>query len=54
MRCRLGIEENEIACFDEAGQPQGDYRALAAALAAAEVRLRELEAEVRRLRGEAL
>ena len=45
---------------DEAGRPLGDYRALAAALAeeararaAAEARVRELEAELRRLRGEA-
>jgi Uma2 family endonuclease len=29
----LGVEENEIVCYDEAGQALGDYRALAAALA---------------------
>ena len=94
-RTWLGVADDEIVCSDEAGQPLGDYRALAAALAvehqarteaeqraeadrqvrdeaerqaeadrqarteaerraaAAEVRLRELEAEVRRLRGEA-
>ena len=66
-RTWLGVEENEIVCYDEAGQALGDYRALAAALAqetearaeaerraeAAETRLRELEAELRRLRGEA-
>ncbi len=67
VRCWLGIQENEIVCYDEAGQALGDYRALAAALAqetearaeaerraeAAETRLRELEAELRRLQGEA-
>ncbi len=65
-RTWLGVADDEIVCYDEAGQPLGDYRALATALAgerqarteaerratAAEVRLRELEAEVRRLRGE--
>ena len=30
----LGIEDNEIVCYDEAGQPLGDYQALAASLAA--------------------
>jgi len=66
-RVWLGIAENELVCFDEAGEPLGDYLALATALAdeanaraeaerrasAAEARLHELEAELRRLRGEA-
>ena len=101
VRTWLGLEENEIVCYDEAGRPLGDYRALAAALAeeararaaaeqeaaaerrariaaeqevaaerqaraavereaaderrartATEERLREIEAELRRLRGE--
>lgn len=30
----LGIEDNEIVCYDETGQPLGDYQALAATLAA--------------------
>ncbi len=34
VRCWLGIQENEIVCYDEAGQPLGDYPALAMALAA--------------------
>jgi Uma2 family endonuclease len=60
----LGIEHNELVCYNAAGAPMGDYRALAAALAeesaareaaeqraaAAEVQLRALEAELRRLR----
>jgi hypothetical protein len=32
-RTWLGVEANEIVCYDEAGQALGDYRALAAALA---------------------
>ena len=60
VRTWLGVEGGELVCYDEAGRPLGDYRALAAALAeevqaraAAEARVRELEAELRRLRGEA-
>jgi Uma2 family endonuclease len=66
VRTWLGVERQEIVCYDETGQPLGDYRALAEALAAetqaraeavrraetAEARIRELEAEVRRLRKE--
>lgn len=66
-RTWLGVAENEVVCYDEDGQPLGDYRALAARAAAeqrargeaerramaAEARLRELEAELRRLRSEA-
>jgi Uma2 family endonuclease len=62
----LGIADNEIVCYDETGQPLGDYVELKTALeaerqartaaearaAAAEARLQELEAELRRLRGE--
>lgn len=62
----LGIERNELVCYNATGEPLGDYLALAAALAeesaareaaeqradAAEAKLRELEAELRRLRGE--
>jgi Uma2 family endonuclease len=66
VRLWLGIQNDEIVCYDEGGQPLGDYRALSEALAAetqarreaerraeaSEARLRELEAELRRLRGE--
>lgn len=34
VRVWLGVADNEIVCYDEAGQPLGDYRGLAAALAA--------------------
>jgi Uma2 family endonuclease len=60
----LGVRDNDIVLYDEAGQPQGDYTALVTALAderatlaterqarvAAEARVRALEDEVRRLR----
>lgn len=62
----LGVEQNELVCYNEAGEPLGDYQDLATALAeesaartaaeqradTAEAKLRELEAELRRLRGE--
>jgi len=79
VRVWLGIADQEIVCYDEAGTPLGDYRTLAVALveetearadaerqiaeaaqareaaehraAAAEARIQELEAELRRLRG---
>lgn len=65
VRVWLGVADNELVCYDEAGQPLGDYRALASALAAetaaraeaerrvgeVEARLRALEAELRQLRG---
>ena len=35
VRLWLGIQAGEIVCYDEADRPLGDYRALAAALAAA-------------------
>jgi Uma2 family endonuclease len=61
-----GVEQNEIVCYDEAGTPLGDYRALAQAFAVetqarveaerraatAEACIRELEAEVQRLRAQ--
>lgn len=81
VRVWLGVEAGEVACFDEAGRPLGDYGTLATALAEAEARataeqqaraeaearaiaeqaaraeaearLRALEAELRRLHGEA-
>src|SRR5262249_25011621 len=37
-RTWLGIQDNEIVCYSEAGQPLGDYQALATALAVAEQR----------------
>lgn len=60
----LGTEHNELVCYNAADEPLGDYQALAAALAeesaareiaeqraeAAEAKLREVEAELRRLR----
>jgi colicin import membrane protein len=39
----LGIEENEVVCYDEAGQPLGDYVTLANALREAEHRADEAE-----------
>jgi Putative restriction endonuclease len=64
VRTWLGVEQNEIVCYDEAKNPLGDYLTLAEALMAetqarleaerrahtAETRIRELEAEVQRLR----
>lgn len=61
----LGVRENEVFCYDEAGEQIGDYAGITAALtaeaqararaetraAAAEARLREQEAELQRLRG---
>jgi Uma2 family endonuclease len=38
IRAWLGIADDEIVCYDETGQPLGDYRELAAALATAEQR----------------
>jgi Uma2 family endonuclease len=67
VRLWLGVRENELFCYDEAGKQIGDYADVTAALAseataraeaesraqAAEARLHELEAELRRLRGDA-
>ena len=46
IRLWIGIEDNQIVCYDEAGRALPDYSDLA------EARLHELEAELRRLRGE--
>jgi len=58
VRLWPAVENNELVCYDETGTPVADYtevvaaRALAEARAeAAEARLRELEAELHRLRG---
>ena len=60
LKVWLGVQEQSILCYDEAGTPIGDYVdvksalvAEAAARAAVEQRVQELEAELRRLRGEA-
>ncbi len=59
LKVWLGIHEQSIVCYDAAGAPIGDYADLrmaldteAAARATAEQRVKELEAELRRLRGE--
>lgn len=73
VRLWIGLHNHHIECYDEAGNPIGDYVQVKAALteaearaaeaekraaaeaearAAAETRLRELEQELRRLRGE--
>jgi Uma2 family endonuclease len=49
VRLWLGVEGDEIVCYDEASRPQGDYRALAVAVTAAE----RARAEAERARGEA-
>jgi Uma2 family endonuclease len=62
----IGIDENEVVCYDTDGNIMGDYTATNAARADAEARaaaeaearvtaesrIRELEAELRRIRGE--
>lgn len=62
----LGLRDNNVLCFDVAGNPIGDYKAIntarmeaearaaaeAEARARTEARVRELEAELRQLRGE--
>lgn len=48
----LGVADNELACYDEAGNLLGDYLAIDAARLAAEQRVAQLEAELRRLHGE--
>lgn len=55
-RIWLGLHDGEIACFDAAGQPLGDYETLAAALAAERQALateRQALAIERRARAEA-
>jgi Uma2 family endonuclease len=49
----LGVEGQHAVCYDAAtGERLGDYAALDQARRAAEQRIQELEAELRRLRGE--
>jgi colicin import membrane protein len=57
VRVWLGVDDGEIVCYDEASQPLLDFPALVASRMAAERRaeeleasLREMEAELRRLR----
>lgn len=50
LRLWLGVAENELVCYDEAGQPLEDYVEVVEALGAAEARIEALEAELRRLR----
>jgi colicin import membrane protein len=45
-RTWLGVLDGEIVCYDEAGQPLGDYRTLAAALAAEEAARIEAERRI--------
>ncbi len=52
LRLFIGIADNEVVCYDEAGHPLADYAEVAEALATAEARLHALEAELRRLRGD--
>jgi Uma2 family endonuclease len=47
-RTWLGVQGNEIVCYDEDGQPVGDYLALAAALAQ-EARARQAAEEARQV-----
>jgi Uma2 family endonuclease len=49
----VGIENDAVVCYQADGSPIGDYTAQVEARAAADERIRQLEAEVRRLRGEA-
>ncbi len=46
VRVWLGVADNEIVCYNEAGRPLGDYRALAAALATATAARTEAERRV--------
>jgi hypothetical protein len=53
VKVRLGLRDNRAICFDEAtGEEFKDYADLRGDLKAVEQRLRELEAEVQRLRGQ--
>jgi Uma2 family endonuclease len=48
---RLGLRDDQVVCYDAATDAElGDYTQVSGALENAEQRLRELEAEVRRLR----
>lgn len=50
VRSWLGITDGELACFDETGQRLGNFVAQLDRAEAAEQRVRELEAELQRLR----
>ncbi|MCS6839648.1 MAG: Uma2 family endonuclease, partial [Roseiflexaceae bacterium] len=59
LRIWLGVQDQQVVCYDAAGNPIGDYPDLQAALnaemaarIAAEQRIAALEAELRRLRGD--
>ncbi|MCS6938071.1 MAG: Uma2 family endonuclease [Roseiflexus sp.] len=52
LRIWLGVQDQQVVCYDAAGNPIGDYPDLQAALATAEQRIAALEAELRRLRGD--
>lgn len=52
VRLWLGVDGEQVVCYDETGAAIEDYVAVAAARAEAEARVRELEAELRRLRGD--
>lgn len=49
----LGITGETVRCYDQTGNMIADYNQLLTALDQSEQRVRELEAELRRLRGEA-
>lgn len=51
LKVWLGLEGSHVVCYDESGVAIGDYAELQVALDAAEQRVQELEAELRRLRG---
>jgi colicin import membrane protein len=54
LRVWLGTRGNRVVCYDGVtGQELGDYTRVSQDLAAAEVRVRELEAEINRLRSQA-
>ena len=52
LKVWLGVHEQTIVCYDAAGAPIADYADLRTALTTAEQRVKDLEAEVRRLAGE--
>lgn len=52
VRTWLSVHHGEIVCHDADGRPLGDYRALAETLSVADARIRQLEEEIRRLRGQ--
>jgi colicin import membrane protein len=53
LRVWLGARGNRVVCYDgTTGQELGDYTKVSQELTAAQERIRELEAEIRRMRGE--